>query len=603
MQVKSYSFVLFIILFSLLCMKQFDSLAQSNVNVNLQFVFNPSQPNEFISNTGIVTNFSSIKSAENYVNKLPEYLFNKGFPGASVDSIIKTDSSIVVFLFIGPSCNIVSLDLSTVQNEWAQNAGFYIKKNRITEIEFYQFLKLRDKIINYYENHGYPFASVGLDSTTWENNKLTAKLIVDKGIYYKIDSISVSGNANIKNEFLQRYLGINNKSGYNKNLLSLVDKKISELSFLTQLQPSSITMLGTGATLNLYLKAKKTNQINFLVGLMPVSQNAQKTLLTGDVNLDLKNVLKSGDRIIFKWQQLQPKSPRLSLGFNRPYILHSPFGFDFIFDMFKKDSNFLQINSRFGCQFDMQSGQVGKVFFQWQQNVLLPGAIDTVLIKSQKKLPVNSDIQTSSIGFSYVLNKTNYKLNPKKGNELECSGIAGLKQIKKSDEIVGLSEPGFNYASLYDSIRLNTYLIKCKINAAHYFDLGKSSTLKASINSGLYFSPDIFRNDLFQIGGATLLRGFDEESIYASKYVVFSAEYRLLFGVNSFISVFSDYAKTDFQFQQFHQNNSYVGAGLGIQYETKTGLLNVSYAAGKTIGIPFNITQSSKIHFGYVNYF
>jgi outer membrane protein assembly factor BamA len=584
-------------------MKPYTVLAQTNANINLQIIFSTPPSNDFISSNGIVTNFISIKSAETYVNKLPEYLFNKGFPGASVDSVIKTDSSIVVFLFTGPSCKIVSLNMPAAQKEWAQGTGLYFKKNTELDIEFYQFLKLRDKIINYYENNGYPFTTVTLDSAKWENNKLTALLNVDKGVYYMIDSISVSGNIAVKNEFLQRYLSISNKSGFNKYLLSQVDKKISDLNFLTQLQPSTVTMLGTGAILNLYLKSKKTNQINFLVGLMPASQNAQKTLLTGDVNLDIKNALKSGERIVFKWQQLQPKSPRLNLGFNRPYILNSPFGLDFIFEMFKKDSNFLQINSRLGCQFEMQSGQIGKVFFQWQQNTLLPGAIDTIFIKSQKELPVNSDIQTSSIGFSYILNKTNYRLNPKRGSELECTGIAGLKRIKKSDEIVSLSEPGFNYASLYDSIRLNTYLVKCKINAAHYFDLGKSATLKTSINSGLYFSPDIFRNDLFQIGGSTLLRGFDEESIYASKYVVFSAEYRLLFGVNSFISFFSDFAKTDFQFQQFKQNNNYLGAGLGIQYETKTGLLNVSYAAGKTIGMPFNITQSSKIHFGYVNYF
>ena len=260
MQVKSYSFLLFIILLSSFCMKQGDVLAQTNVNVNLRFVFTPSQSNNFISNNGIITDFNSINSAENYVNKLPDYLFNKGFPGASVDSIIKTDSSIVVFLFTGPSCKIVNLKIAEDQKDWVQVTGFYLKNNKISNIEFYQFLKLRDKIINFYENHGYPFAAIGLDSAKWENNNLTAVLNVDKGFYYKIDSISVSGNVNIKNEFLQRYLDINNKSEFNKGLLSQVDKKISELNFITQLQPSTVTMLGTGAILNLYLKSKKTNQ-------------------------------------------------------------------------------------------------------------------------------------------------------------------------------------------------------------------------------------------------------------------------------------------------------------------------------------------------------
>lgn len=37
-----------------------------------------------------------------------------------------------------------------------------------------------EKIIVYYENNGYPFASVGLDSVSTENNRLSAVLAVKK---------------------------------------------------------------------------------------------------------------------------------------------------------------------------------------------------------------------------------------------------------------------------------------------------------------------------------------------------------------------------------------------------------------------------------------
>jgi hypothetical protein len=38
-------------------------------------------------------------------------------------------------------------------------------------------------------------------------------------------------------------------------------------------------------------------------------------------------------------------------------------------------------------------------------------------------------------------------------------------------------------------------------------------------------------------------------------------------------------------------------------FETKFGLLNLSYAIGKRNDIKFNIREASKIHFGYINYF
>ncbi|WP_315820083.1 hypothetical protein [Paraflavitalea speifideaquila] len=45
-----------------------------------------------------------------------------------------------------------------------------------------------------------------------------------------------------------------------------------------------------------------------------------------------------------------------------------------------------------------------------------------------------------------------------------------------------------------------------------------------------------------------------------------------------------------------------MGLGLGMAFETKAGIFNISYAAGKRDDAKFNLRQA-KIHFGYVNYF
>jgi hypothetical protein len=46
----------------------------------------------------------------------------------------------------------------------------------------------------------------------------------------------------------------------------------------------------------------------------------------------------------------------------------------------------------------------------------------------------------------------------------------------------------------------------------------------------------------------------------------------------------------------------YLGAGLGLNFETKAGLINLAWALGKRSDTDWNARQS-KIHVGWVNYF
>jgi len=181
--------------------------------------------------------------------------------------------------------------------------------------------------------------------------------------------------------------------------------------------------------------------------------------------------------------------------------------------------------------------------------------------------------------------------------------VIGVKNIKQNTDITNIKDPSFNYTKLYDSIKPKSYQLRIRTSAIHYFPVGKLATVKAALHGGFYSSPSIFRNELFQIGGYRLLRGFDEESIYATKYAVATLEYRYLIGLNSFLFFFSDIGFTKNKYQSVNINNQFLGAGLGIMFETKAGLLNLSYAVGKRDDLKFNLRESSKLHFGYINYF
>jgi outer membrane protein assembly factor BamA len=553
--------------------------------------------------------FSNQSACVQYVNGLAALLQQKGYAAASVDSTVIDSLFTRAFVYIGTLYKIQAIEIDSAAKQTLQSIGEMPTKLIHHPFQPIQLRAWQERLLDYFENHGYPFVKIQVDSLTFNSDSVSLRLQLNKGPLYSVDSIRVYGDVSISNNFLQRYLDLKNGSEYEKKKLQNISKRILELPYLQQQQNWDITLLGTGAIVNLYLKPKKSNQINVLVGLLPANQSTNniyeqqvraKLLLTGEANINLRNAFGNGETMGLNWQQLQQKSPRLNLYFQQPYLFGSPFGITTSFNLYKKDSAFLNLNFLLGLQYAFSIHQTSKVFIQALQSNL--GSLDTLKIKEQRSLPNDVDVRSVNVGIDYDFNKTNYRLNPRKGSEFSIVASVGTRTIKKNNIIVKLADANYKFATLYDSIKLNSYQFKIKSAAAHYFPLTKLSTLKTAVSGGWFQSPTIFRNELFQIGGYRLMRGFDEESIFASSYAVGTVEYRYLVGLNSFFFVFTDYGWIENKTFNLTVSNTFIGAGLGLALETKAGIFNMSYASGKRNDLKFDIRQS-KIHIGYVSYF
>jgi hemolysin activation/secretion protein len=157
---------------------------------------------------------------------------------------------------------------------------------------------------------------------------------------------------------------------------------------------------------------------------------------------------------------------------------------------------------------------------------------------------------------------------------------------------------------LYDSIteRAARYRLECRNE--WYVPVLVRSTIKFSFRAGGIFSnKTIFNNENFRLGGNKLLRGFDEESLFMTRFVVTTAEYRLLLGQNSFLSAFADYGYME---NISGQNRLYLrplGMGAGLNFETKAGIFGISAAVGRRdVGQTLDI-RATKFHLGYVSLF
>lgn len=555
--------------------------------------------------------FANKTACTDFIYKLSSLLTAKGYASASVDSVYMDAVVSKINLYLGKPYLWARINTDKIDRRILLETGWNDMHYRNKKLDLSELQIQEQRMLTWHENNGYPFATVNLDSIRYEVLNVSdvgviADLVINKGPLYHIDSIRVFGKAKLRNQFLQRYLNIPAGSIYSKSKLMNINKRIIELPFLQQQQRWDISMLGTGSVLNLYLAPKRNSEINFLIGFLPPANADSKAQLTGDVNLNLKNSLGSAETIFLNWQQLQRQSPKLNLGYQQPFIFNSPFGIDFSFNLLKRDSTYLQINGQLGIQYLLSANQSGKVFVQNQRTFLLPGGVDTNLIKATKKLPANIDVNSSSIGIEYEWVNTNYKYNPRTGNEFNIITSVGLKKISRNNDITSLKDPfapSYSFNSLYDSLKLSSYQVRFKLSAAHYFPVGKRSAFKSGLNAGVFQSQNTFRNELFQIGGYKLLRGFNEESIYASQYAVLTEELRFLTGINSYLYFFSDLGATRTHFQSTNFNNTFISAGIGLALETKIGLLNFSIAEGKRNDIKFDLREASKFHFGYVNYF
>ncbi len=102
---------------------------------------------------------------------------------------------------------------------------------------------------------------------------------------------------------------------------------------------------------------------------------------------------------------------------------------------------------------------------------------------------------------------------------------------------------------------------------------------------------------MFRIGGLRSLRGFDEESIFASTYVIPTVEYRFLFSQNSNLLLFAEGAWYENTSNGLYVSDMPVSVGAGINFETKAGILTLNYALGNQFNNGFDL-RSGKIHFG-----
>ncbi len=540
-----------------------------------------------------------IRSMRNFLN----YYKAKGYASVSIDSLSWSKKEVIAHTYIGEKYKIKSF-----------NADYQITKSSallsISEklsnspIDTAIFSNYANAVLRFYEDNGYPFCNIKTDSLHLDNNKLDVFLSVDKGALFFFDSIHIDGDANVKKSFLGAYTGLRVGKIYSESVYRKAYDKLNQLPFLlAERIPQMVFINGGKAKPYLYLKKKKSDQVNGIIGLAPstaTSTQAQRFVFTGEFLLKLNNLFKTGKMLMINWKSFQARSQELKTAFNYPYILGQPIGADLAVDFLKFDTLYSNFNRQIGIQYYTSGINGFKVFYKINTTNLI--SVDTNLIRSSEKLPPINSVQTAQYGLSANFNLLDYRFNPRKGWWIESTVSAGTKKILTDSRISGVKFGKAQY-NLYDSttIKNNQYQIKLKVDK--FFPIGVKGTIKAGISLEQIIAPVIYFNEVMREGGINSLKGFNEQSIYATNFNMLDLEYRYLLGPNSYIKAFWNGAYyEDHTTGKATAYDTPWGFGVGGNIETRAGILSILYALGKEKQNNFDL-RAGKIHFGISSYF
>ncbi|MDI9341194.1 MAG: ShlB/FhaC/HecB family hemolysin secretion/activation protein [Sediminibacterium sp.] len=514
-------------------------------------------------------------------------LNEQGFLMAGFNSIqFNHDSSLQTLIVQhGPKILWAHLSISDKDKSLLSRLKYDPKQFHNAPCSYKEFIKLSDKIVSYYENMGYPFTSVKLDSLHFKDNRIAARLVINKNTYFKLDSIVIIGNAKINKNFLEHYLDVKEGGPYHEKNLKAISGKLKQLAFLFEKQPQQVRLTDKTNKLLLFLDKKNASQFDGIIGILP-DNTTGKTVFTGDVKIKLVNsIFRNGETFDLEWRRLQTQTQDFKGRIIYPYLFNTPVGTDYSLKIYRKDSSFIDLLNNVGLQYYFSGLNYIKAFYKNRTTNL----ISTSGLQFISTLPDYADITTQSYGLGGSFEALDYRFNPHKGISISLQAGTGTRSIKKNPKVNDLA---------YRNVQLlsNQNQIEGEIN--WFIPVKGHNIIHVAVQSGGVFgNSTLFRNELFRIGGLKTLRGFDEESIYASTYIIPTLEYRYLFARNSNLLVFMEGAWYENNSLGLYKSDTPLSFGAGINFETKAGILTLNYGIGNQQGNGFDF-RNGKIHFG-----
>ena len=482
------------------------------------------------------------KTLQEETIKLSAALSRAGYLEVRVTGNLKTNDSTFIFMYaIGPKTNtlLIYTDKLTEKEKTLLSIEADSTTIALAYTEAYM-----NRNLALLEKQGYPLSSLQLTDYKKKANILTARLTIASGKQRTLDDIVLEGYPKFPEGIRRNILRQYRKKTFNKDNLQRVHADFNSLRFVTQPRYPEILFKQDTTKVYVYLEKARPNTFDGFIGF---SNNEQdKVRLNGYLDLQLVNVLNTGEKFNLYWKSDGNKQTTFNLGTELPYMFRSPIGAKASLRIFKQDSTFQNTvtDLNLGYYFSYNS----KAYLGYQRTQ----STDIQSTGSSSLSDYNSKFWTGTYDF------TSYNddfLFPQKAILYIKSGVGSR------DSETGNSSQYFG-----------------QINAAYNIYLNKKNIVNLRTQNFYLKSDNYIINELQYFGGINSIRGFNENSLQGNLYSLLLAEYRYVAAQNIYIHSITDYGY--YQDEASDTKNRLLGLGFGFGLLTNNGLFNIIYANG-----------------------
>ncbi len=570
----------FAISFTLLFFLSITSQAQS---YEIRFVSSNPLNNKDLQKIIPPKNLSDSLEVLNFCQTVLQNFQAEGYLLASVDSLVFKEKKVWVYVDLGEKWVWKKLNTQHWQKDllasFSKRNAKILQKNSLS---FAEKKEIEKEILKYWENRGYPFAEICFENWQIEKKQIGADWLIEPNTYIKFDSIIWEGEKNIKSLFWQKYLRFQPNSPFSQNKIDQIQKILNQTPYLKLEKPVTAVFRYERAYPYIRLKKVKINEIDGIIGFLPNSSQTGRFVLTGRANLKLYNLFGTGKYFRLDWQYPKANSQTFRTEYTQANLLNWHLDLNTKFHLLKEDSSFLNVSRGLAFRLDLAEG--GKIRFgvQWNESIATDSLLKTNTLESN---PIaNTEVVLYGLGYEWQ-NLDNF-LYPRKGWEIKIDVGIGNRKTQGNRQIS----------------TQNSTQISLQSEISKFWALGKNATFLLKNQSGFLESKTLFINELYRLGGFSMLRGFNENIFYASNYSLTSAEIRLYFQENSAIGAFVDQALVAYDLEGKKYQDNPTGLGFLLNLGTKNGIFNFALALGKSQFQQFGFNQA-KVHFGFVNRF
>jgi outer membrane protein assembly factor BamA len=442
-----------------------------------------------------------------------------------------------------------------------------------------------DRILSWYDEAGLPLARAEVDEISLVDGvppSLSVAVSVHEGRRLTLTAIHLDGASRTRPGFAERVTGLRAGREMTSYDPDGVRSKLASTGFFQDVGEPSLELDGQGgARLVVPVSEESPGSFDLVIGFLPTNETSGEGGFVGNGHLELRNLFGGGREVALKLDRLPGRRSTVSAHFADPYILGLPVGLEADFDGVQQDSTYDQQEYGLGIGFRITAAF--DALLTVNRAVTKPGQAGLKLVSSKQRIPRSEAL---FLGIRLTYRQVDRRTNPRNGIEVESA----FEQGTNNKTFRAVAAEG---DTLTEKIGLRQE--RLRLRTRFYIPTFRRQVFALGIEAQMVISDSYDESDLIRFGGASTLRGYNEQRFLGRLVGRAVVEYRYQLDRDSYAFLFSDFGFVEVPStpDAESQRGFYPGFGVGMQFRTGVGLVTASYAFNDEEGV-----TDGRVHFG-----